>query len=265
MKSLSQHLRCSLAIIFGAVCYFGGITNPSTCIAAGPILWIDDSQGEIGTVDVHTGAVTLVGNSGIVLTDIAFDPSGNLWGISFTDLYKLNKATGAATLVGSTGISHGNSLVFGTDGTLYAASNSTDLLYTINKTTGAGSSIGNIGFISDGDLAFDQGNLYESDGNGALLKITLSPSVSGTEVGPLGFSSVFGLATGDDNILYGVAGTQIFSVNTSTGQGTLTTDYSGHGLLAANGTSFVTEAVPEPSSVLFLGMMSVGGLIRRRR
>jgi hypothetical protein len=32
--------------------------------SAGPILWIDDSDGNIGTVDVHSGAVKVVGNAG---------------------------------------------------------------------------------------------------------------------------------------------------------------------------------------------------------
>jgi hypothetical protein len=52
--------------------------SSSTAQAAGPILWVDDDQGEIGKVDMSTGQVTLVGNAGVVLTDIAFDPHGNL-------------------------------------------------------------------------------------------------------------------------------------------------------------------------------------------
>ena len=53
---------------------------------ASPLLWIDDSAGRIGTVDVATGVDTLVGNSGAALTDIAFDPNGNLYGITFSNL-----------------------------------------------------------------------------------------------------------------------------------------------------------------------------------
>jgi hypothetical protein len=38
----------------------------SYAASIGPILWIDDDQGNIGTVDVHSGAVTLIGNAGVV-------------------------------------------------------------------------------------------------------------------------------------------------------------------------------------------------------
>ena len=241
-----------------------GVSN----VSAAPILWIDDSSGSIGTVDVATGAATFIGNSGVILTDIAFDPLGNLWGVSFTNLYKINKTTGAATLVGSLGATNGaNALVFASDGTLYAAAtNSTDL-YTVNTSTGAATSLGSTGFSSAGDLAFNGGALYMSSTGADLIRISL-PSAAGTLVGPLGFTSVFGLATADNSILYGVSGTQVFSVNTTTGAGTLVTDYAGGPLGSANGTAFVTEAgatVPEPSTMLLLSVALVGIAAGRRR
>ena len=229
---------------------------------AGPILWIDDTSGNIGTVDVQSGAVTVVGPSGVSLTDIAFDPAGNLWGVSFTGLYRLNRDTGAATLVGVTGIPDGNALVFGADGTLYAAGASTTALFTINPATGAGTSIGDIGFRSAGDLAFAGGELYLSSTTHRLIQIDLGP-VSGTDVGPFGFNNVFGMATGD-GVLYGVAGTRIFSVDTLTGAGTQIVGYAGHGLGGANGTAFTNEAVPEPGGTGLI-LVALTALVRRRR
>ena len=44
-------------------------------------------------------AATLAG-IGAALTDIAFAPNGNLYGISFNNLYSINTSTGAATLIG---------------------------------------------------------------------------------------------------------------------------------------------------------------------
>ena len=133
----------------------------STC-QAGQI-WIDDSNGEIGKVDTTTGAVTLVGNSGVSsLTDIAFDPSGNLWGISFNRFYSINTSTGAATLVGNLGGNTFNSLVFDKNGTAYTATNTSGALYQINTGTGAASLVGSLGGpYSAGDLAFHGGR---SDG-----------------------------------------------------------------------------------------------------
>ena len=41
-------------------------------------MYVDDSNGRLGTVNVATGAVNLSGSMGTVMTDIAFDPKGHL-------------------------------------------------------------------------------------------------------------------------------------------------------------------------------------------
>ena len=115
---------------------------------AAPILWIDDSAGRIGKVDVATGNATLVGNSGAALTDIAFDPNGNLFGISFSSLYSINTSTGAASLIGSGFPASMNALTFSSTGTLYGAATGSNGFYTINPTTGAATLVGNIGSSS---------------------------------------------------------------------------------------------------------------------
>lgn len=222
---------------------------------AAPIVWITDSAGNIGTLDVTNGSVTAKGNAGTILTDIAFDPSGALFGINFDSLYRVNTSTGAATLVGSLGAVSGNlnALVFATDGTLYGASNQ---LYKINPTTGVAADIGPLGFTAAGDLAFLNGLLYLTTTTNSL--VTINPATgAGTPVGPLGVSDMFGLAAPGNGGLYGVASTNVYSVNAATGGATLLLSYDGRGLSAANGAAFVTEAVPEPSTFLLLA----GGLI----
>ena len=276
-------MKRSIAIVTAVFCIIGGSN------ARADQLWIDDVNGEIGKVNTSTGAVTLVGQSGQTLTDIAFAANGALYGITFNNLYSISTSgshAGHATLIGSLGggpSSGFNALVFGTNGVLYATSNNTTDLYSINTSTGAASNLGSIGknITSAGDLAFNGGALYESSGNNNgtsdLIKITLKANgtVSGsTDIGNIGsaFTNVYGLATASNGTLYGVSGTKVFSINTTTGAGKADVNYAGHGLGNANGTSFITEAVPTPepsgflfSSLLAAGMIGIGVLTRRKR
>src|SRR5262249_26376120 len=112
-----------------------------------------------------------------------------------------------------------------------------------NPATGTAAILGDLGFNSSGDLAFVGGQLYLSATNNHLIRINLAGVVSGTDVGPFGFNSVFGLATADNGVLYGVAGVQAFSVNPGTGDGTLAATFGGHGLSQVYGSSFITEAL----------------------
>lgn len=174
---------------------------------AAPTLWVSTGGAGLATVDVATGATSSIGNTSIALTDIAFSPSGDLYGISFSSLYKVNSSTGATTLVGGLGsvVGTANALVFGSDGTLYMAGSS---LYTVNMLTGAASAIGSIGFQSGGDLAFIGGELFMASSGNQLISVDTTNG-AGTVIGNLGVGSMFGLATPDNVNLYGVAGQNV--------------------------------------------------------
>lgn len=219
-----------------------GASAPLT--APGPILYVHDGSRWLGTVNVTNGDVAIIGRTSEVLTDIAFSPSGELFGVSFSSLYRVDVATAQLSLVGSLGvIDQVNALVFGADGTLYAAGGQ-GVLYTVNPVSGAASAVGPIGRESAGDLAFDAtGTLYMASTSDELVRVDRVTG-AGTIVGPLGFSAVFGLAFGDDGIMYGIAGTQVFSINLATGSGTPVSNFGGRGLGTANGSSFFREAVP---------------------
>jgi hypothetical protein len=234
---------------------------------AGPIMFVHDSAGNLGKVDVATGSTTVVGNMGYQMTDIAFDPSGNLYGITFGQLFTINATTAASAFVGNLGLNGANALVFAGDGTLYAASNNTTSLYTVNTGTGAASSLQSIGYASGGDLAFNAGNFYLATNGNQLVKINLGGASQ--LIGSFGVANVYGLATGDDGKLYGVAGTTVYSINTATGAATNGVSYADQGLGTAYGQSFYTESgapdpVPEPGTLLLVGG-GLAALIRKRR
>lgn len=67
---------------------------------------------------------------------------------------------------------------------------------------------------------------------------------------------MFGLATGDDGTLYGVAGTNVYTINTTTGAATNPVSFAGQGLGQAFGQSFFTEAgaVPEPGALALISI-----------
>ncbi len=238
---------------------------------ASPILWVSTGGAGLATVDVATGATTAIGSTGIALTDIAFAPSGDLYGISFSSLYKVNASSGATSLVGSLGSVFGtaNALVFGSEGTLYMAGNS---LHTVNTLTGAASAIGSIGFQSGGDLAFIAGNLYLASSLNQLIQVNVGTG-AGTLIGNLGVSSMFGLATPDNVNLYGVAGQSVYLVNTTTGASTFQSTFAPTLSGGAFGLAFLSEAgggggggnVPEPGTLALVSLALLGAAAGRWR
>jgi hypothetical protein len=241
LKSL--FLSLCLAVIW--------IASAATAVYANPIIYICDSNGNLGTVDTTNGTTHVIGNMGRVMTDIAFDHNGNLYAIDFSSLYKINQNNAAATLIGKLGIADANALVFAPDGTLYTAGSSTPRLYTVNTNTGSATSKGIIGtgITSYGDLEFNGGQLYLASGNGKLLNINLTNTAQSTELGFMGFSNVWGLATGDNGVLYGAANTQIMALNTATGAGTFILNYSGQGLSNAMGAATLKTTAPTTTNI----------------
>ena len=113
------------------------------------------------TINVSTGAATLVGSHGINgMFALAYDTANDTLyaeSQSTQNLYSLNTLTGAATLIGSSGITVVGGFTYRPDNnTLYLMQSGGGALYTINTSTGAATlfSAGS-GFVDDGGIAWD--------------------------------------------------------------------------------------------------------------
>lgn len=247
----------------------------SQAVSAAPVMWLTDSRGNIGYVDLADGTTTTVGFAGM-LSDIAYDSSGNLWGLGFatnpTLLYRVDPSTGDTTLVGSTLVDRMNGLTFGPDGTLWGATSSnaaTPSLYKINTSNGAAMLVGSMGFACAGDLTFSGGILYMAaasftpGGNDLLVRLNTTTG-AGTLIGSLRLRHVYGLDTAEeDGVTYAVSGTSIYRVHLSNGATTFVLDYEDHGLAAAYGTAFAE--IPEPGTIVILLAGGVLLSLHRRR
>jgi hypothetical protein len=250
----------SFLLSAAATLLIGSGAAPAT---AASVVFVSDARGQLATVDVGSGATTIIGSTGVVLTDIAFSPGGDLFGIDFTNLYRVNASTAEATLIGPHSIPGGNALAFDDRGTLLAAAAGTMQLFSIDTGTGLSTVLGGTGFAAAGDLAFRSGDLFLSSRSNQLVRIDVATSFRGMAVGPLGIASVLALATADMDQLYGISGTNIFLIDPVTGQAMLASSFAGMQLDRAFGATF-RAAVPEPSSALLI-LLGLVALRARRR
>jgi len=166
----------------------------AACTANADIMYQTGANGTVlYTTDSTNGSSVAVGPFGFsAVYGDAFSSSGTLYvTVNASTLATVNLSTGAATPVGvSTGLSDLMSLEFAPNGTLYAASWANNNLYTLNTTTGAATLVGSLGVPgSVMDLAWDSLN-----------------------------STMYGLSSG------GPSGSLVYSVNLSSGLGTLLTN-----------------------------------------
>ncbi len=117
------------------------------------------------TIDPATGARTTIGDMGILMDGLSYNPATNtMYAVDATSLYTINMSTGAATLVGTnTGISMTN-LAIDNTGNCFTLDVTASNLGRINLTTGAYTVVGPVGFVADyaQDMEFDResGNLF---------------------------------------------------------------------------------------------------------
>ncbi len=241
---------------------------------ASPVYITANDGADLYTVDTSNGASTLVGAFGASAPSVyalSFSSAGVLYGISagsgWTNgqLEIINAKTGVATAVGSgTGIGNLMSMAFAPDGTLYAASWATNDLYTINTTTGAATVVGALGFGGVMDIDFDNsGNMYAL--SSSLYKVNTSTG-AGTLATTLSDTCLMGMAIGAGNTFYAtdycVANTPLYKLNPVTGALTSVGDT---GLGATMGGAFAPATVPEPGTLMLVGIGLCAAVALRRK
>jgi len=195
---------------------------------ANRIIHFADFSGNstLSTLNFDTGEVTNIGSTGFQLTDIAF-LGDELYGVSFTDLIKINLENGTGTLIGNIGIFGVNALE-GDGNTLFAGTTSGEFL-TINPITGLGTGLGffGSGAASSGDFVFD-GNLESIfaslivPGSTTDELALIDPENGLTSfIGETGYSQVYGLAFFRNQLLGLTSNGELIIIDTSTGRGTL--------------------------------------------
>jgi len=160
-------------------------------------IYVVDPVSRLYTLDPATASPSLVGPIGMAnVTDIAFH-GPTLYGVSFSQLLRLNPNTGVGVAIGAIGFTT-NGLAVAADGTIYAGTTGGQLI-RINPVTGAGTLVGNFGggLTSSGDLAFDSNDILfgtlNSGGTVVLAQIDRNTGAA-TAIGPTGLSTVYGLA-----------------------------------------------------------------------
>ena len=197
-----------------------------------------EANGALFSVNPSSGSLTPIGSATGVTYDDFGSTSTGLYAVSLgatQNLYSINPTSGAATLVGPTGLSYGTwrGLSNGSDQLLFSDGPN---LYSLNTSTGAASLIGALGGSAELGVLLSEGGLLYGGDDVNLTVDTINPSTGSATVGPhpgSGFSGTF----------YGLA------------QDPLTTSTP----------TQPTSPVPEPGT---LGLLAIGGstleALRRR-
>ncbi len=162
------------------------------------------------------------GNAPDTITDIAIDLSGNMYGVSFATLYRIDPTTAAVTRIGATdGELVG--LTFLSDGRLVGAG---DGVYIVDTASGRFTStlVASGRYSTSGDIVgLPDGNLYWAtlgSSSSDDLVVVNPGSGSATRRGSMGVGNVFGMAWYDGTLWGFTDGSQAVEIDSTTARGT---------------------------------------------
>lgn len=177
-----------------------------------------------GTIDLATGAFSLTGNTGELLTGLGVGPGGLLYGglDSSGTLYQVNPANGSLTTVGTSSIAY-NDFGSTTDG-VYALDTNLNL-YSVNTTTGATTLIGSTGVSPGFTIGLSTGSdtLYFASGSTATLYSINTSTGAAKEIGNTGVANI-GALVYENGTLYAGSNSSsaaLYALNPATGAATL--------------------------------------------
>lgn len=213
----ADSIRAAFGVIYGTL----GNTPPNS--------------GALIRINPSTGAGTLIGPTGIVgqqddrgVPALAIRSTGEMYAMDIgasSNLYLLSAKSGAATLVGATGLASPPAIVFDGHDVLNAI-DAGGSLYTVNEATAAATLVGATGIAIKG-LAVDpaDGQLWGSDASSKIYKIDGGTAVA-TLVGNTGLPPCPDLAFDAGGVFYGASGgglatNNLITIAKSTGAGTV--------------------------------------------
>lgn len=173
-------LGCFIGVVALSICAAGcgqtevmgdpdsGMMDAELPVPAGATVFAHTEKA-LYRMNPDTLAVTLVGNFGGAftaadsMTDLAVDSTGLMIGISFTQIYRIDQNTAAATLIGTATLQQSfnglsfvpSELALGQKGpdVLVASRNSDGRIFQIDLTSGAVSQLGDMGpYMTSGDI-----------------------------------------------------------------------------------------------------------------
>lgn len=259
---------------------------------ATPILWASTENAYLVRIDAANGDTHVVGPTSlagtpVMLNDIAIDNNGDMWGITHTSFYRVDRFTGALTFIGDHTIQSGAGLGIASDGlTVLGVGSGTQTLFSIDTSTGASTPFaGGMSTEATGDIASYFGQLFMTsagDANGGHRLAEIDPA-TGNLVGSMGPAEygqgiwpAKGIATGSDGILYIGSRDRVYAIPTSGPDfgvaitpGVAMNIVSGGNLVGPDGLGQIrglASELPEPGTLATFGLgLAALGLARRRR
>ncbi len=163
------------------------------------------------------------------MTDIALDHDGNMIGISYTNIYGIDKTTAKCTLLSAFqgGSFNGLSFIANSSGgkeALLGATTNGDV-YRIDPTTGLQTLVGNYGngWVSSGDLVSVEGATYATvtgtEPSDVLVKVDITTGAA-TEIGVTGASAIWGLGYWKQKLFGFTSADGMVTIDVTTGKAT---------------------------------------------
>ena len=247
-----------LSLVLGAGPQLQSVIIYTTSGFGGQLGTIDTTTG-VGTTIGSFGIGSTFGN--------AFDLSGTLYATTgSTTLSTINLTTGAATVVGTLP-ENMYAIEFDSAGTMYGLAWSGNLYLLDKTTGGSLGVIGNSGISSTMDIAFDSSDTLYATVSGILYTVSTSTGAVTSSVALTGAGSVMGIMFDASDVLYAtayVSSSPLYIVNAGTGSSNAV---ASPGLGGPHGGDIfiASAAVPEPSSLVLMTLGSLGLISLRWR